>query len=221
METVSLPEDEKKFLTYFDELKAELRQANIHFQIWNNLNESISDYGRELNEATVFFINTIYAHIIVSVYHTCKLVDKHRDALGIYKLLNFIENNLGIFSSERFAERVKGREHYESLIERHVAMDTSKVRSYRENIESKNGTIDNLIVWRNKKLAHLDRRAIDSDIVSQYPVPIANYRGLLTTFKEIMNDINVNYNESSTTFGDGLTNDLTRILNAIRSQTNR
>lgn len=83
MGEASLSQKELIYIDYFNALMAEVRQANIHFQIWKALTEATNKYNAELNEARVFFASTIYAHLKSSITHACKLIDEHPDALSI------------------------------------------------------------------------------------------------------------------------------------------
>src|SRR5579884_185797 len=96
---------EKKFEDWLYKLKREVGDAYMHFKIFKFLSEQ---EGEELNFARCFFTMTIYAHLEATLVHILKVIDRNSD-LNIWKFLEFVKENLNLFSAERVAERIGNR----------------------------------------------------------------------------------------------------------------
>lgn len=194
MGEASLSKKEQIYIDYFNALMSEVRQANIHFQIWKALAEATNKYNAELNEARVFFASTIYAHLKSSITHACKLIDEHPDALSILKFLNFVENNLEIFSTERFTQRIRNREHVESLIERHIPVTSQMIVKDRRKLKSLESVRKRLVLWRNKREAHLDIKELSSNLIEKCPISVTKFKELILTCACILEHYSAAYN---------------------------
>ena len=73
-----------KFKQSLNILRNEIRQAYISFIIWKGLDQSKNEYIDEMNEAYVFFQNTLFSHFNTATLSLIKVVD-HRNDININK----------------------------------------------------------------------------------------------------------------------------------------
>ena len=115
--------------------------------------------------------------------------------MGVF--FKFIQTNLGLFSTETYKKRLLGRgvdgedcEHWAKL---HIDITAQMVDQDQEKIE--NLPVHNLKVWRDKKLAHIERDLVikSFDIMEAYPVTINEIDTILSTLHEILNRYRIAY----------------------------
>ena len=193
MGEASLSQKEQIYIDYFNALMAEVHQANTHFQIWKALTEATNEYNAELNEARVFFASTIYAHLKAAINHACKLIDVHPKALSILKFLNFVKKNLNIFSTKRFTQRIEDLNNMESLIDRYVPVTSKTMIKDRRKLKSLKSVRKRLILWRDKKEAHLDMKELSSNLIKKCPISVTNFKELILTCACILDHYSAAY----------------------------
>jgi HEPN superfamily AbiU2-like protein len=217
MRKAELSRNGKNYLIYSKALMSEVSQANIHFKMWKALSEAIKEYNTEFNEARVFFATTIHAHLKAAINQTCKLIDEHGDALGILRFLNFVENNLDIFSTKRFANRVKNNSY---LITGHVPINSQLITKYRRKMKSLKSIRKRLTIWRNKKEAHLAITELSSNLLERCPISVNKFEELISTCASILNVCSKAYNNTTRSLDVIGESDWRKVLEAIRSQIN-
>lgn len=134
-----------------------------------------------------------------------RILDRRRrgDPLSIWKLLDFAEQNLGIFSNEAFSQRMKQKPDYEKYseyqVESHTPITQKEIEEDKQKLLSLEHIIDNLIIWRDKVIAHIDRRfLLKGRIVSkEYPLQRQKLEEVIQALIGILNRYSAAY-ESST-----------------------
>ena len=86
-------------------------------------------------------------------------------------------------------------------VEIHVVITEEMVNV--DEAKVKNMPIKNLILWRNKKLAHLDKkRALEEiDLMRENPVTVKEIDDIFTTLDEILNRYGIAYDGSQWRIG--------------------
>ena len=87
---------------YRELLVQEVRHARMHFRLYKGLQESREGYLKELNQAPGFFGFTIKAHLDAGIVHMFRVLDKHKNAITVWKFLDFVDSNLELFSDAAF-----------------------------------------------------------------------------------------------------------------------
>ena len=197
---MDLSQREEYFQKYYDRLIVEALHARAHLNLWERLEKyKATSYIDELNQAQYFFTFTIKAHLDDVLLILSRILDRHEDSLSIWKFLDFAEQNLEIFSTEVFRQRMKGNPYYESLIESHTPVTPKEVDEDKQKLEKLEQTVNNLTTWRNKVIAHIDRQFLLSGrIVSEeYPMQLQQLQEVVETLFQILNRYSGAYNSSS------------------------
>jgi hypothetical protein len=197
---VDLSQQEKLFQKYYDRLILETLHARAHLNLWERLEKyKATSYIDELNQTRYFFTFTIKAHLDDILLTLSRILDKgkHGDPLSIWKFINFAEQNIEIFSTEAFRQRVKQKP--ESWIESHRPITLNEIVEDRQKLERLEQTTKNLTTWRNKVIAHIDRQfLLAGKIVSEeHPLQLQQLKEAIDTLFEILNRYSGAYNSSS------------------------
>jgi hypothetical protein len=189
---------EETFEKYHQELRGELNNANWHFTIWKYLQELRGTHLKELNQAPSFFGLTIYAHLLAALVRINKFFDKNEKHLSIRKFLDFIEQNLDIFSNEAFEARMRKKDRYESyIIKDHIEITHQKVRQDRRKIRDL--PLASIRRWRNAVLVHIEAERVlrSIDIMKKYPVKQRQIDDIINTLDDMLNEYLVAYDAST------------------------
>ena len=99
----------EEFDSLMEGLARDIVDANVHFRLHQNLNDSISDYCTELNQSPAFWNLAISAQIDAVLLRLCRAYDSHSSSLSLPRLLATIERNSDIFDTPDFKERLKDK----------------------------------------------------------------------------------------------------------------
>ena len=214
-------EKEQLFLIYYDKLIKETLHARAHLKLFEKLEDYRTSYQRELKKAKHFFGFTIKAHLDDSLLTLSRILDKRTycDPLTIWKFLNFAEQNLEIFSNKAFSQRMKGKsDYYDSLVESHEPITREEIEEDKQKLNSLENTITNLITWRDKVIAHIDRdyllsgKRIDED----YPLEIKQLNETIDTVAQTLNRYSQAFHNKSCLKEYLGEDDIQEVMNAIR-----
>ncbi len=194
--TKTLTPDER-FLAYYDKLRSELNTAYTYYEISKALREIRSTRRAEFSEALTFLSLTMNATLFATVMSINRFIDSHRDSLHLDVLFKFISDNLNLFSATAYKRRLldKGmdsedREHWVKL---HTDITAGMVDQDRAKIESL--PVHNLKVWRDKKLAHIERNLVtrNVDVMKVNPVTIQEIDKIIITLHEVLDRYRIAY----------------------------
>ncbi|MFC1939007.1 hypothetical protein ACFLWM_02510 [Chloroflexota bacterium] len=219
MSTRLLTNDER-FLAYYDKLRAELNTAYTHYEICKSLRELKSTRRTEYSEALTFFSLTMNSNLFATIMTINRFIDSRRDSLHLGVFFRFIKENLGLFSTEAYKRRLMengmDREDCEHWATLHAYITLEMVGQDEERIETL--PVDNLKVWRNKKLAHIERDFVTNsvDIMEAYPVTISEIDTIIATLHEILDRYRIAYDGAQWILGlPATTPDIEHIFDAI------
>lgn len=184
-----LSESESKFKAYRDVIIQELQYSYSHFKLWQALTNAVNDYSKEMNNAPGFFQMTIEAHQKLALYHLFKVIDAHKDSINITKFLNFIEQNIAIFSKEAYSKRLEGNQFRDERLQDYIPPDNGVIKNYRSRIGELQGVIKNLQAWRDRYYAHIDQQVVIKSIQlnDEYEVKIGEADQLYKVLEDIVN----------------------------------
>lgn len=194
--TKTLTPDER-FLAYYDKLRDELNTAYTYYEISKTLREIKSTRRAEFSEALTFLSLTLNATLFSTVMSINRFIDSHRDSLHLDVFFEFIRNNLNLFSATAYKKRLldKGMdsEDCEHWVKLHTDITAEMVTQDKAKIESL--PVHNLKVWRNKKLAHIERSLVTKNvnIMKVNPVTIQEIDKILITLHEILDRYRLAY----------------------------
>jgi hypothetical protein len=146
----------------------ELTDAQIHFNLYQNLVAAKSDYAIEFNQSWTFWSLTISAHMDAVLLRLCKAYDQYggdNPSLNLRSLLDTIAANMDLFDEPNFRERLKENPFVDSLAASPRRPDLIRLRQDIESVSNSFPLVKKLTIWRNNYVAHrspslaLDREA--------------------------------------------------------------
>ena len=197
MATTKILTPDERFIAYYDRLRDEINKAHTYYEICKCLREIESTRRAEFSEALTFFSLAMNATLFETVMIVNRFIDSHRDSLHLDAFFNFIKNSLNLFSSTAYEQRLldKGmdeedREHWVKL---HTDITAEMVDQDKAKIESL--PVHNLKVWRDKKLAHIERNLVAKhiDVMKVNPVTIQEIDKVVVTLHEILDRYRIAY----------------------------
>lgn len=197
MATTKILTPEERFIAYYDKLRDELNTAYTHYEICKFLRETRSTRRAEFSEALTFFSLTMNSNLFATVMSVNRFIDSHRKSLRLDVFFEFIRNNLDLFSATAYKKRLLDRgmdsEDCEHWVKLHTDITAEMVDQDKAKIESL--PIHNLKVWRNKKLAHIERNLVTEnvDIMKKYPVTIEEIDKILAALHGILDRYRIAY----------------------------
>jgi len=208
---------EKEFSKYHNRLRSELNNANWHFAICKYIRSIRKDHLHELNQAPAFFGLTIDAHLLSTLMRMNKFFDRKQEHLSIRNFLDFVEENLDIFSNEAFAKRLRQQGRYDAyFVQGHAEVAPDKVEQDREKVNRL--PVSHIRAWRNKILAHIETASVlsDIDIMKAYPVKSGQIDDVINTLHAMLNDYSVAYDGITWEKDLALEHGIQTIVDAIR-----
>jgi len=193
MATTRILTSDEQFIAYYDRLRDEINKAHTHYEIAKALREMGKTRRSEFSEAITFFSLTMNAHLFETIMSIGRFVDKRGDSLHLSIFFKFIEQNKNLFSTISFKQRLLAQGHDDDYCEHfaqlHTDITEAIVAEDRARIASLSLPVGNLIVWRHKKLAHIEKKLVTEnvDIMKEKPVTIQEVDTILITLHEILN----------------------------------
>lgn len=184
---------EERFEKYHNSLRHELNTAYWHFTAWKCLRKLGRTYLDELNQAPAFFGLTIEAHFAETLILLSKFFERRKKRekekkLNIRLFLDFIANNLDIFSNQAFELRMRRQGKYDDRTMRsHTEITLEKVNEHRKKVNDL--PAGNIKQWRNNLLAHTATEVAlqKVDIPKRYPVREKQIDQVIDTLHDILN----------------------------------
>lgn len=206
--------EETLFLKYYDKLIKETTHARAHLKLWQKLVDYRVDYLDELNQSPHFFQLTIKAHLDNAILTISRILDKHGSSLSIWKFLNYVEQNRQIFSIQAFKRHIVNRQYYQELVESHIPIKLENIQEHRSELDNLNQVINDIKKWRDRLLAHTDRRAyLRSRNVS---IKKEQIDGVIDIIARILNKYSNAYHASTFSIQYVGEDDVQGIMDAIR-----
>ena len=191
---------EEYFQKYYDKLIWQTLYARAHLKLWERLENYKSSHLKELNQAPHFFTFTMRAHLDDALMTSSRIMRKQKGALTIWKFLDFVEKNSGIFSNEAFSQRERRKPDYnERWVKSHTPITQKEIEEDKQKLLSLEHTINNLIIWRDKTIAHIDHKfLVTGKIISkEHPLQRQQLQEIIDTLVEILNRYSRAYNSST------------------------
>jgi hypothetical protein len=189
---VNLSQAEEHFKKYHEKLIWETQNTRAHLELWERLEKYKSSHLKELNQAPHFFTFTIKAHLDDALLTLSRIVDRRlrHDPLSVWKFLNFVEQNCDMFSTEAFRQRVMQRPNYdEDWTKSHEPITIKEINEDRQRLTNLENVISNIEKWRDKVIAHTDRKVVTMDkvIPKEYPLKLQQLQEVIDTLFRILN----------------------------------
>jgi hypothetical protein len=210
---------EEEFSRYHEKLRSELNIVNWHFTILKYIKEIQKDYHRELNQAPAFWGLTINAHLYAALMRLNRFFDRKEKVkhLHMNSFLDFIEQNLDIFSHQAFERRLRAVGRYDERAEKfNSGITATKVEKDRQKLRDL--PVSNLRRWRNTMLAHIDRGYVvqKADIAKKHPIKIKHTEQIINTLHGMLNEYLLAYDFSEHSKDLTIEHGIQYVLDAIK-----
>ncbi len=206
------------FAHLLEALANEMVEAQIHFNLYQDLIAAYPEYAREFSQSNTFWTLTLAAHLDATFVHLCKTYDQYKTALNLRNLLDTIRENLPIFDEPNFRGRLKGNRFVDSLAVIPHKPDMEQLRRDIESVSADDPLVKKLTIWRNNFYSHRKPgNAIDpEDLAKDYPLTFSEIKALLRNGTEVVNRYSNLF--SATVYSTGIVgrNDYKSLLNAVR-----
>ncbi len=186
---------DNQFLIYHNKLIGLLINTKWHFIIWKHLTDSKKGYLEEMNAAPSFFNLTLNSHLLTTLISLNIFFDKAEGKLSMYKFLDFLLENIDIFSNKAYKNRLieKGIYSNQAMQDRRIVtleiveQDTNLIRDL---------PVSNIKKWRNEALAHIGETYIlrNIDLSKNYPIKRRHIETITSTLAIILNRYSLAYN---------------------------
>ncbi|HEX9223089.1 MAG TPA: hypothetical protein VF860_07140 [Candidatus Acidoferrales bacterium] len=210
--------DSAEFKRLLEALVNELIDAREHFDLHQNLNALLPDYGVEFNQSAGFWNLTMTAHIDASLLRLCRAYDLYRSKpnLNLKNFLETIKANLHFFDEQEFRERLKGNAFVDSLAKEPRKPDPAELERDLKSVGKDAPLVKKLIFWRNSYVAHRSRgSALDPQgFAVQNPLLFPEIRELISNGTRIVNRYSSLF--SATVHTSFPIKDYRRLLDAVR-----
>lgn len=214
--------NEADFEKLMESLADDLADANIHFKLYRNLNDSIDEFARELNQSAAFWTAVFIALRDSTLFLLCRIYDQHEKALSLPNWLDTIKANLSLFDIANFRARLKDNPFVDALAESPRKPVSSQLEADIE-FASESEPVKKLIKLRMNVLAHKYAKNImrGIDPLKGSPFTDEEIQSLLDTGLTIFDrysDLFRAHYYASRIIGD---DDYLRVLGAIRADLER
>lgn len=178
--------DLSTFEKLLNNLALDLREAWLHYKLFSSLNDSMSEYEREMSQSRAFWELTINSHLENSLFRLCRVYDQHKDSLNLKNILEAIK-----IKSDQIENHDADHEKNDSnLAFKNLDNIAKKQLESDLNFVSKEGDIvKKLVIWRNNKFAHQSAKKIIGkiDIFQEHSITYEELELLFSSGIEIIN----------------------------------
>lgn len=184
-------EQVKEFESILEILRKQLLDANIHFNIWEQLwpTEQVVDV---INQYKGFFLPTRDAHLDRFIIKISDILSNHRNAPSFYRILSMIGRNSNL------------------------APDIN-VREIKNRLKNHKIVLEAIKDFRDKRSAHWD---ISVNKLNK-PVLFGDTKRMLTELKGIFNEISASHSSNIFSFRYGQQGNTTSLLDALKVKRNQ
>jgi hypothetical protein len=165
--------DSIEFERLLNALADDIVIAHIHYQLYKDLRQELSDHPKVAAESKTFWQLTLNANIHTSTLTLCRAYDKEKNSLHLYSWLLTIRKNLHLFDLPQASQKPD-----KATLEKDIRLCSSDDPLVK--------TLKNL---RDKVIAHRDANLAitQKNIYDDYPFTIGDFETLLARAKDILN----------------------------------
>ncbi len=186
---------QQKFKQWLNQIIEELVWATCYFKVWEQLWPSTEEIAHVENIYLNFFQLTRKAHNDQFLLQLSKILDRHRDSINIFRLIEMMEEQPGL------------------ITEKSLDIDPLRTR-----LSKKEEVFKRLKTLRDKKLAHIDEQFhINASLRKSIHVYVGEARALVNDLAEILTEISVAHNGAVPTFETMGISDTSELLKTLIS----
>jgi len=206
------------FEKLLNSLALDLREAWIHYKLFSDLNDSIPEYKRELNQSPAFWELTINSHLENSLFRLCRVYDQHKESLNLKNLLKAMLVQINREDSDENREENDSKFAFKNKLDE---IDKNQLKFDIDFfVEKENEIVKKLVIWRNNKFAHQNVKTITGkiDIFQRYSMTYKELEILFRRGMEIVNRYSSLLFNSSFSINMSGQNDFKDVLESVRQR---
>ena len=210
-----------KFESWRSALAERLDHADANLKAWLAIEGYRQEHVAELNIAPAFWSLTMRAHLHAGLLDLATLVDRNRQSISIYRLLDYVEEYQELFSDRAYENRLRTQsihgKRLEEMVRDRRRVTEEKICEDRTAIADFDKDIKNLRGGRNKVLAHVDEEFLrkGKSVDQVYPLLRTRTFAALTTFGDIFNFYSDAYDSSTYDIGVPFESSLQTMISAL------
>lgn len=133
----------------------DLVHANCYYKLYLDINDSVTEYNREVNQSRAFWGLTCEALLESTVIRLCRVYERNSDkkATSLQNLLAAIKLNLQIFDFEPFCDRVRSNVHL-NPVDAWASLDEIQLEADIAFASESNESVRRLVRWRDNMFVH-------------------------------------------------------------------
>jgi hypothetical protein len=144
-----------------DAVTKELVNANLHYQLFLDINESFKDYKVVINQSPIFWGLTRQAIFDSAILGLCRVYDDGPKTNGLPNVLQIIENHPETFDEEHFKNRMAQVNYLDGVAADSRRPDPLQLELDIEFASTNNDAVRRLLVRRNNLLAHRSSKLVE------------------------------------------------------------
>lgn len=163
-----------------NEIETHLKNYYIikrEFDIYKYIKQNAEIYNKETNQIAYFLKPVLYSLLNSTLLGICKMLDQ-REQKNIYELLNRFKNNIDNIITTKNSEKEK-----DNILE--------TINSKIDELDLKQNTIGNLKTYRDKIIAHADKKFFDNPdkIFIDFNTKYEELETMLNMIENILNEL--------------------------------
>jgi len=177
------------FKRLLEGLAEDIVYANIHWRLFQDLRNAITNQPLVWNQSRTFWYLTLRAHIDVTVVRLCRAYDQEKSSLHLLSWLKTIRKNIELFSKAEFERRMSDNPFAASLAAEIRTPDSLLLDEDIRLCSMQDATVKKLYIYRGNIIAHRNAKttAAGIELSKEFPVTWEELEILLTRAKEILN----------------------------------
>lgn len=149
-------------------LSGDVVDAHVHWRMHCDLHEAIQTQPIVWSQSRTFWHLTLSAHAETALEHLCRVFDQEQSSLHLLSWLKTIKDNISLFETSEFKQRLAGNAFIDNLAELPRIPDLAVLEADIVDCSGDNDLVRKLIVHRGNTVAHRSAKLA----VSGKPLPL-------------------------------------------------
>ena len=152
--------DADEFNRLISALASDVIFAHIHLTLIYDIWQASGKYEREFAESPTFWALTTQAHLEAGLGKLARAYDSHDKTLNLSTWLRTIQDNLHVFSTENFRQRLRNNPFVESLAKLDRIPDPTTLQADLASVSRDDPAVAKLAFLRDNALAHRSAKLV-------------------------------------------------------------
>ena len=178
-----------EFKKLIDSLSSDVVDAHIHWRLHLDLYEALQNHPIVRHQSSTFWHLTLKAHVETAIEHLCRAFDQEQSALHLLSWLTTIRDNLHLFDTEEFKQRLAGNAFVDSLAEELRIPDSATLEADISECTATDPLVRKLVVHRGSAVAHRSAKRVISPapLSAELALSLEDVESLLGRARTVLN----------------------------------